>query len=152
MQTTGPHRVHTVLVVDDSPEILSATASLLESYGWEVATADCGRAALARLATGYRPCMMLLDLTMPDMTGWEVWDRMRTHEELQATPVVLVSGDVPDPDRARAVGICAFLQKPRPAADIVAAVERHCRAASTRTDVRCERTLASTGPTRPAEM
>ena len=74
--------------------------------------------------------MMLLDLSMPDMDGWEVWERMRAHEELHETPVVIVSGDVPDPARARAVGIRDFLQKPRIAPNIVDAVERHCRLAT----------------------
>ncbi len=121
--------VHAVLVVDDSPEVLQATASLLQVYGCEVATADCGRAALQAFAGGLRPCMVLLDLSMPDMTGWEVWERIRTQPELQMTPVVIVSGDEPDPDRARAVGIRAFLQKPRPGVEILGAVERHCRVA-----------------------
>jgi hypothetical protein len=42
----------------------------------------------------------------------------------------MLSGEMPDPARVRAVGIRAFLQKPRPARDILGAVERHCRVAS----------------------
>jgi CheY-like chemotaxis protein len=126
------HRVHQVLVVDDSPEVLEATATLLRVHGCDVATASSGHAAFQAFERGLRPCMMLLDLRMPEMDGWEVWNRMRAHEELQATPVVIVSGEFPDPARARAraVGIRAFLQKPRPGHDIVDAVERHCRMAT----------------------
>jgi putative two-component system response regulator len=106
-------------------------ASLLRVHGCDVATAASGPAALQALETGLRPCLMLLDLSMPDMDGWEVWDRMRAHKELQATPVVILSGESPDTDRARAVGIRAFLQKPQPAPDILEAVEQYCRVAST---------------------
>jgi len=74
--------------------------------------------------------MMLLDIRMPGMDGWEVWDRMRVHDEWRTTPVVIVSGEPPDPARARAVGIRALLQKPRRAADLVSAVERYCRLGS----------------------
>jgi CheY-like chemotaxis protein len=74
--------------------------------------------------------MMLLDLSMPDMTGWELWDRMRAHEELHETPVVILSADAPDPRRVRAVGIREFIQKPRMAPEIVGAVDRHCRVAT----------------------
>ena len=122
--------MHHVLVVDDSPEVLEAVACLLRLHGCTVATAASGREAFAAFERGLRPCMMLLDLSMPDMDGWEVWDRMRAHEELHETPVVIVSGDVPDSARARAVGIRDFLQKPRIAPHVVEAVHRHCRLAT----------------------
>src|SRR6185295_14398850 len=123
------HRHHHVLVVDNSPEVLEAIACLLRLHGCRVVTAASGREAFAAFEYGLRPCMMLLDLRMPDMDGWEVWDRMRAHEELHETPVVIVSGELPDAARARAVGIREFLQKPRIAPDVFRAVERHCRMA-----------------------
>ncbi len=121
---------HHVLVVDDSPEIREALTCLLEIHGCQVVTVASGHEAFAAFERGLRPCMMLLDLGMPDMDGWEVWDRMRADAELQETPVVIVSGEPPDPVRARAVGIREVLRKPRIAPDIVMAVERHCRVGS----------------------
>lgn len=121
-------------------------ACLLSAYGCEVTTAASGAEAFHAFEQGLRPCMMLLDLRMPDMDGWEVWDRMREHHELRETPVVIVSGEPPDPARARAVGIRALLQKPRRATEIVAVVEQHCRLAqrspwtagrTRETEVRC---------------
>jgi CheY-like chemotaxis protein len=79
----GLHCVHDVLVVDDSPEILEAVECLLCVHGCSVATAPSGREAFAAFERGLRPCVRLLDLSMPDMTGWELWDRMRAHEELE---------------------------------------------------------------------
>jgi CheY-like chemotaxis protein len=123
---------HHVLVVDDCPEVREAFTCLLEVHGCQVVTVGSGREAFAAFERGLRPCMMLLDLSMPDMTGWELWDRMRADAELQATPVVIVSADVADPARARAVGIRDVLQKPRIAPDVVRAVERHCRVGGSR--------------------
>ncbi len=124
------HRHHQVLVVDDSPDVLEAVACLLRLHGCRVVTASSGREAFAAFERGLRPCMMLLDLRMPDMTGWELCDRMRAHEELHETPVVILSAEVPDPARAQSVGIRDFLQKPRIAPSLVGAVERHCRMAT----------------------
>jgi CheY-like chemotaxis protein len=124
------HRAHDVLVVDDCAQVLDAVACLLRVEGCTVTTAASGREAFAAFERGLRPCMMLLDLSMPDMTGWEVWDRMRVHGELQQTPVVILSAEVADPTRARAVGIRDFLQKPRIASHIIDAVARHCRLAN----------------------
>jgi CheY-like chemotaxis protein len=73
---------------------------------------------------------MLLDLDMPDMSGWEVWDRMRAHGELHETPVVIISAETPDPVRARAMGIREVIEKPRIAPAVVGAVARHCRMAT----------------------
>src|SRR5690348_5460250 len=124
------HRVHNVLIVDDSPEVLEAIACLLDVHGCRVVTAKSGGEVFDAFERGLRPCMMLLDIRMPDMDGWAVCDRMRVHDEWQHTAVVIVSGELPDPERARASGLRGFLKKPRMAPDIVDAVEQHCRVAS----------------------
>ena len=90
------HRVHNVLIVDDSPEVLEAMACLLEVHGCRVVTAESGGEVFDAFERGLRPCMMLLDIRMPDMDGWEVWDRMRAHDEWQHTPVVMLSAEPPD--------------------------------------------------------
>jgi putative two-component system response regulator len=128
--TTAYHHPHLVLLVDDDDAAREAMDCLLTIEGHRVESAASGRAALALLADGLRPCVMLLDVRMPEMDGWEVWDCMRAQQELRTTPVVLVSGETPDQARVHAVGIREFLQKPRPARDILGAVERHCRVAS----------------------
>jgi CheY-like chemotaxis protein len=120
-----PHR-HRVLIVDDHADICDALAMVLGMHGMEVETALCGEEGLAKLEAGLRPCMMLLDIRMPGMNGWEVWDKMRADAALATTPVVVVSGDSPDPGRARAVGMRAVLRKPFEGGAVVAAVETHC--------------------------
>ena len=118
------------MVVDDSPEVREAMTCLLEVHGCRVVTAESGGEVFDAFERGLRPCMMLLDIRMPDMDGWEVWDRMRAHHEWQHTPVVMLSAEPPDPVRVREVGIRGFLQKPRLAPNIVDAVEQHCRMAT----------------------
>lgn len=73
-----------------------------------------------------RPCVMLLDVRLPDLDGWEVWDRMKAHDELARTAVVILSSERADHERAKAVGIREFLRKPIDGRALVEAVDRHC--------------------------
>ena len=84
----GPSR--RVLVVDDDPFIRKDLRAALDQDGWEVAEAENGRLALARLKE--RPCdAVLLDLLMPEMNGFEFLVAMRAREEWRAIPVIVVT-------------------------------------------------------------
>jgi CheY-like chemotaxis protein len=120
------HDRHLVLVVDDYLETREAIATLLETTGSEVVTAESGIEALEMLQAGLRPCVMLLDVRMPDLDGWEVWDRMKQHRELALTTVVILSADPADHSRTRAAGIREFLRKPVDGDRLLRAVSRHC--------------------------
>lgn len=127
MASPAPHHHrHQVLIVDDYVDICEALAMVLDMEGMEVETAQSGDEALAKLTAGLRPCVMLLDIRMPGMNGWDLWDHMQRDPELAATPVVVVSGDAPDAARARAAGMRAVLRKPVESAALVAAVSEHC--------------------------
>jgi CheY-like chemotaxis protein len=63
---------------------------------------------------------------MPGMDGWQVWERMRAIPALAATPVVILSPNIPDDERAKAAGIREFLRKPIDGSELVAAVDRYC--------------------------
>lgn len=125
---SGPrdHVRHQVLVVDDFEETREAIVSLLLTKGYDALGAESGPAALDLFQAGRRPCVVLLDLRMPGMDGWETWRRMKAHPELAATSVVILSADQPDDARARAVGIREFLRKPIDGSALIAAVDRHC--------------------------
>jgi CheY-like chemotaxis protein len=120
------HAQHHVLVVDDYAETRDAVATLLEITGAEVVAAESGKEALELLQAGLRPCVMLLDVRMPELDGWEVWDRMKQHRELALTSVVILSADPADVSRTRACGIREFLRKPVDGSRLLATVERHC--------------------------
>jgi len=120
------HPHHRILVVDDFDATREAIATMLQMKGFEVHTASSGREALALLGTGFRPCAMLLDLRMPDLDGWTVWDRMRERPDLALTPVVILSADPVDVRRARSVGIREFVRKPIDAGRLATTLARHC--------------------------
>jgi CheY-like chemotaxis protein len=123
----GPRvTTHLVLVVDDYDDTRDAIVSMLEAKNFAVVGAASGTIALELLQAGMRPCVVLLDVRMPEIDGWEVWERMKAHAELSETPVVILSADAADHARARAVGIREFLRKPIAGGDLVAAVDRHC--------------------------
>lgn len=120
------HERHLVLVVDDYPETREAIAALLETTGANVVTAESGGQALGLLHAGLRPCVMLLDVRMPEMDGWETWDRMKQDGELALTSVIILSADPADHARTRAVGIREFLRKPVDGGCLLRAVDHHC--------------------------
>jgi CheY-like chemotaxis protein len=80
-----------VLVVDDDPEMRAMTRQMLERMGMGVAEAEHGEDALGWLDTNPAPSIMLLDLMMPVMDGFEVLERLRRDERWHALPVVVVT-------------------------------------------------------------
>jgi CheY-like chemotaxis protein len=78
------------LVVEDELDLREAIADLLELEGYRVATAANGREALDQLAAK-TPGIVLLDLMMPVVDGWQVLDAMRRDERLRGVPVVVIS-------------------------------------------------------------
>ena len=125
MGRTGQH-AHSVLVVDDYEDIRDVFEEVLATTGALVIAAGSGHEALDILLDGFRPCVVLLDVRMPRMDGWTVWQRMQDNAELVRTPVVMLSTDSADGERARRVGIREFLSKPIENERIVATVERYC--------------------------
>lgn len=81
-----------VLVVEDDPSIRGLLQTLLETEGFEVATAPDGVSGLAKVAS-LEPHVVLLDLNMPDLSGDRVLERMRADPALADVPVVVVTGE-----------------------------------------------------------
>jgi CheY-like chemotaxis protein len=86
-----------VLVVDDDPAQRDGLAEVLESRGYGVAQAANGWEAL-ELAIAHRPSMILLDLNMPVMDGWEVLHALKGSGTLRNIPVVVLTGDPDAPN------------------------------------------------------
>ena len=79
-----------ILIVDDQPDILEMTEVVLSGAGYDVSTASSGIEALDHLAL--RPCdLVLLDINMPEMDGWETLRLIRADEGLAKVPVVMFS-------------------------------------------------------------
>ena len=103
----------TVLVVEDHPDILLTLRLTLESSGYTVIGAESAEEALDRLAAA-RPDLVLLDVTLPQMTGWELLGKIRATEGIEALPVVMLTGHVGDEvsRQALALGASGLLAKP----------------------------------------
>jgi CheY-like chemotaxis protein len=84
-----------ILVVDDSRDTARMMRLLLSGQGYEVKLAFAGGEAIG-LAEGFRPDVVLLDLTLPDMSGAEVAEELRRAEGLERTTFVAISGHGPD--------------------------------------------------------
>lgn len=113
------------VVGDDSPVVRELIAVNLQMEGFEVATAADGQAA-AELVEQLKPHVVTLDVMMPRMTGFEVFERLRANPETSHIPVVLVTGRAQASDVARGdeLGVDAYLTKPFEPAELVAVVTR----------------------------
>ncbi|HEV8610403.1 MAG TPA: response regulator [Thermoanaerobaculia bacterium] len=113
-----------VLIVDDDEATLASLGGLLELEGYSVDKARNGREALEALAAGgEEPGLILLDLKMPVMDGWQFLAERAKDAGAPETPVVLLSGL---PFIPNAAGVADFLSKPINPARVLACVRRFC--------------------------
>ena len=80
-----------VLVVEDNDDIREAIGEILENEGYEIALAENGERALDLLGTLPRPCLLLVDLVMPRMDGWQLLSQLSRDDRLATIPVVVIS-------------------------------------------------------------
>src|SRR5262252_3656282 len=80
-----------VLIVNDDPDLLDVTSFVIETEGMAVETARNGAEALALIGTGRRPAVVLLDLVMPVMNGWEFLATVANDPRLKEIPVVVLT-------------------------------------------------------------
>ena len=106
--------VPTVLVVDDVPENLLIAGELLREAGYQVRTAASGPAALRHAALSPQPDLILLDIMMPGMDGYEVLKRLQEQPATAAIPVIFLSArcDEADEEHGLAIGAADYLGKP----------------------------------------
>jgi signal transduction histidine kinase len=117
--STPPRRV---LIAEDDPSIRSSLRDILEDEGFEVITCPDGKAALDALrASAVLPDLVLLDLMMPVMDGWEFRTHQRRDPALRDVPVIAVSAD--GSSRATAIHADAYLQKPVGAPELLRVME-----------------------------
>ena len=102
-----------LLVVDDTPLNVKLLVDLLRATGYAVETAASGQEALEKVAAGL-PDLVLLDVMMPEMSGYEVCARIRANPETAMLPVVMVTSLDPGPERVKGIeaGADDFLSKP----------------------------------------
>ena len=119
-----------ILIIEDDDEILHSLREALEDEGYPVKTAMNGRDALTMLARGALPGLILLDLMMPVMDGWQFLDAI--HEDI---PIIVTSGYVHDAKSMAAAALirrpAGFMTKPLDLNTILQLADAYCRPAHT---------------------
>lgn len=115
-----------ILVVDDDAGIRESLADVLKDEGYEVVTAMDGQDALLKLrAFGAIPCVILLDLMMPVMSGPQFYAEQQRDPALASIPVVIISADANVKQKAASLG-GEYIPKPVRVDQVLDAVNRHC--------------------------
>ena len=116
------HTKGRILLVEDEEVLRDSLGPFLESQGYQVSLAENGRAAMQLLEGDRLPDLILLDLAMPVMDGWEFRLRQKDHPRLGVIPVVALSAD--PSAQAAAISAQAYLRKPLHANELVDTIER----------------------------
>ena len=115
----------TILLIEDDAALREALQRVLQERGYEVAVVEEGEAALAWLHRESRPSLILLDLRMPGLDGWDFLSRRRIDASLPAIPVVVMSGQLLGPERDSVLPADGFVKKPIDMDKLLAEVQRH---------------------------
>ncbi len=124
--SSRPDSGASILVVDDTPANLQVLVGMLKEHGHRVRPVLEGRLAL-RAAKAEVPDLVLLDINMPDMNGFEVCEQLKADPKLADTPVIFISGNTETVDKVRAfsVGGVDYVTKPFQMAEVEARVATH---------------------------
>jgi signal transduction histidine kinase len=125
-----------ILVVDDTPANLRLLSDMLEECGYEVRPAPDGHLAL-RAAESEPPDLILLDISMPDMDGYEMCARLKENDDLKDIPVIFISALTETLDKVKAFGVGGvdYVTKPFQFEEVQARVEAHLSLRRLRVDL-----------------
>lgn len=115
-----------ILCIEDEPEMIDLISLILERRGFEVLGAVGGQEGLDAVRRE-KPDLVLLDLMMPDVDGWEVYRQMKADEELKDIPVVVVTAKAQSIDKVLGLHIAKvddYVTKPFGPGDLLESVDR----------------------------
>jgi two-component system cell cycle response regulator DivK len=117
-----------ILVVEDNEKNLKLFRDVLRATGYRTLEASTGSQALV-LAARHRPALVLMDMRLPDMSGVEALNRLRTDERTARIEVLAVTAQAMKGDRERYIdaGFDGYLSKPVDIDEFLAIVQQHCR-------------------------
>lgn len=114
-----------ILIADDEPNIVLSLEFLMQRAGYDVEIVDNGEDALAR-AAAQPPDLMLLDVMLPRLSGFEVCQRLRAMPACRALPIIMLTAKGRDGEVSKglALGATAYITKPFSVQDLVGEVKR----------------------------
>ena len=112
-----------ILIVEDEPNIIVPLRFTLERNGYEVIAASSGEEAMDKIAA-LKPAVVLLDIMLPGMDGYEVCQRVRESPEIQHTKIIFLSAMGRDTDVAKGISMAAdaYIIKPFSVFDVIAKI------------------------------
>lgn len=128
MKSSSQRENFKILVVDDLLENLRLLANLLTAEGYSVRKAPDGTMALSNIPR-FQPDLILLDIMMPDMDGYEVCQQLKANEQFKDIPIIFLSALDLSFDKIKAfeVGAADFIHKPFHPAEVIARVKNQLR-------------------------
>lgn len=118
---------HLIMIVEDDTDLRETICDVLSTRGIPTVEACSGTEALSRLRDRKRkPCVILLDIFMPETDGWEFRTAQQASPQIASIPVVVLTGDMDAEDTAREMNAAGFLKKPVALDTLLASIERHC--------------------------
>jgi CheY-like chemotaxis protein len=115
-----------LLIVEDDFDIRDTLAQILEEEGYRVLGASNGQEALDQLKNGEVPCLILLDLMMPVMNGWQFRAEQLKDPRLAAIPVVIISADAAVHEKVGSLSAVAVMKKPIQLERLLEIVGKYC--------------------------
>jgi CheY-like chemotaxis protein len=116
--------MHTVLLVEDDHDVRETIAEILFDEGYQVVTASDGRAALDHLQAGVKPSVIVLDLMMAGMDGFQFRAEQRADPAIAGVPVIVLTADRHVDQRLDELAVAAYLRKPTRLAELLAVIAR----------------------------
>ncbi|MEO8599002.1 MAG: response regulator [bacterium] len=113
-----------ILIADDEPNIVISLEFLMQQSGYEVATARDGEDAMQKI-TSFQPDLLLLDIMLPKLNGFEVCQRIRENSDLNRIKIIMLSakGREIEVSKGIALGADAYVTKPFSTKDLIAQVQ-----------------------------
>ncbi len=115
-----------ILCVEDEPEMIDLMRLILSRRGFEVSGASGGLDGLSKIRASH-PDLVLLDLMMPDMDGWEVYQQMKSDESLRNIPVIVVTAKAQSIDKVLGLHIAKvddYIAKPFSPQELINSVDK----------------------------
>jgi CheY-like chemotaxis protein len=116
-----------ILIIEDDDDIRETLKQVLELEGYQVLVAANGKEGLVELCRPNRPCLVILDLMMPIMNGWEFLSEKSKDDNLSRIPVVVISAAL-KLNSVETTQVVKALRKPIDLDSLVTAIKQHCAA------------------------